>query len=504
MRYILLGIIISSLFSPLESAIGAKSDCEFVIIIASHNNAEYVENNLKSACSQRSSNPYQVIYINDASTDRTKELVDAYVKKNHLEHKVIVVHNKKQLYYENLYKVTRSLPDHKISVTLDGDDTLAHDGVLEVLESYYADPDIWLTYGTALKVPMGGLISREIPEHIFKEKAIREYEWCSSHLRTYKVGLFKKIKKKDFLYNGKFPRAAADLALMFPMLEMCAPFNGGKNHSVYIPEILYLYQKNNPLSNYRTKTNEQQEAGKYFRSKPPYDPLEKLLSVQASLISANESKKVEDAFSFIYENNYWKDSETKSGIGSNKAATQEIRLRLPKLFKKYGIHSILDIPCGDFNWMSLVDLNAYRYIGGDIVKSLIAKNRELYEAHNREFLHLNAIEDKLPRVDIIYCRDLFVHLPINDIIATLRNFKKSSSKYLLMTTFVEEQENIEIEVGKWRKLNFEKAPFNFPKPIELIYEKSPEINGKDKNLGLWLLKDIQIPPLPDANEKARE
>jgi hypothetical protein len=47
-------------------------------------------------------------------------------------------------------------------------------------------------------------------------------------------------------------------------------------------------------------------------------------------------------------------------------------------------------------------------------------------------------------------------------------------------------------VGKWRPLNMQLPPFNFPNPICIINEKCTEGEGefKDKSLGLWRLKDI--------------
>lgn len=275
---IVLGLVLVGCFNVIKSTEQKKSDCEFVILVASYNNEQYVKENLQSACWQRSSNPYQIIYVNDCSTDKTGELVDAFVKKNNLEDRVTVIHNAERKYcMENTYEVNNSLPAHKIVVILDGDDTLPHDGVLEVLESYYADPAIWLTYGSAQMVPAGGSVSCPIPDHVFREKKIREYKWCSSHLRTWKAGLFKKIKKEDFFYKGVFTRRVDDLAIMFPLLEMCAPKDDtDKNHSVYIPDTLYHYRTDNALSEFRVDRKEIEEANIYFRNKPAYEPLAEL------------------------------------------------------------------------------------------------------------------------------------------------------------------------------------------------------------------------------------
>lgn len=44
---------------------------------------------------------------------------------------------------------------------------------------------------------------------------------------------------------------------------------------------------------------------------------------------------------------------------------------------KYGVRSVLDIPCGDFFWFKEIKLDLDSYIGGDIVAPLITSVAEL-------------------------------------------------------------------------------------------------------------------------------
>jgi hypothetical protein len=47
-------------------------------------------------------------------------------------------------------------------------------------------------------------------------------------------------------------------------------------------------------------------------------------------------------------------------------------------------------------------------------------------------------------------------------------------------------------------LNFELPPFNFPKPLQYIDEKTVEPCGwTDKKLGLWAVASINIPELSE-------
>lgn len=193
---------------------------------------------------------------------------------------------------------------------------------------------------------------------------------------------------------------------------------------------------------------------------------------------------------------FWGTYESLSGPGSDLEQTAIIRKNLEDIIKKYNITSIVDLPCGDFYWMNFVDFGTANYIGCDIVKPLIQENIKKYKNKNRQFLQINVTQEEIPQVDLIFCRDLLVHLSLPDIMAALHNFKRSGAKYLLTTTFTTYRPNTNsvIESGGWRPIDLERFPFNFPAPLLLINEQCTEQNGiyGDKSLGLWLLDDIVI------------
>ena len=59
--------------------------------------------------------------------------------------------------------------------------------------------------------------------------------------------------------------------------------------------------------------------------------------------------------------------------------TENIRAKLPKIFYKYRLTSILDAPCDDFNWMKFVTGDAsINSIGGDIIRPMVERNKEKY------------------------------------------------------------------------------------------------------------------------------
>lgn len=143
--------------------------------------------------------------------------------------------------------------------------------------------------------------------------------------------------------------------------------------------------------------------------------------------------------------------------------------------------------------MKSVDLKGVNYTGADIVKDLIQSNKERYEGNSICFQNLDLIRDKLPKVDLIFCRDCFVHLSFEDIFQAFRNIRKSQSEYLLVTTFTDRKNNRDIATGQWRTINLEVAPFVLPQPLKIINEGCTEGEGafEDKALGLWRIADLR-------------
>ena len=253
------------------------NDPEFVILITSYKNQKWAADNLKSACHQKSTKPYQVICINDCSPDRTGEIMDAYVKEHNLQDRVTVIHNKERVgALANIYNAVHSLEDHKIVVSLDGDDLLANNDVLLRLEEEYRDPDVWLTYGSSTTFPVKNIfVGDRLPDDIFFKGKIRTYRWVTSHLRTFKAGLFKKINKEDLMYNGRFFEMTWDQAFMLPMLEMAGPTKKNpKIRSRYIKDILYNYRMDNPISDHKKDVTFQKSLAKHIRALKPYEPIE--------------------------------------------------------------------------------------------------------------------------------------------------------------------------------------------------------------------------------------
>ena len=211
-----------------------------------------------------------------------------------------------------------------------------------------------------------------------------------------------------------------------------------------------------------------------------------------SRTSQYKKMSAKEVFTRINNKKLWSGSESASGSGSEIGQTKTLIKELPELLKNKGIKTILDIPCGDFNWMRKVDLSSFDYLGADIVDDLVSENLKNYGSENINFTVLNIITDVLPEKDLIFVRDCFVHFSSNDIQKAINNIKRSGCKYLLTTTFVNYHDNHDIITGKWRPLNLREKPFNFPEPEYILLENCTEKDGKykDKAMGLWLVEKL--------------
>jgi hypothetical protein len=165
-----------------------------------------------------------------------------------------------------------------------------------------------------------------------------------------------------------------------------------------------------------------------------------------------------------------------SGSGSTKEATAHLRSELVRIIKDRNISSILDLPCGDKNWIkqlfTFFDYFGVKYTGADIVEEL-----------NPDIV-LDITNDALPAADLLICRDCLVHLSYTDIIKALANIRISPIKYLLVTTFPKHR-NTDIQTGQWRPINMALSPINMAEYLDIIDEWCLEPGFDDKSMVLY-------------------
>ena len=110
------------------------------------------------------------------------------------------------------------------------------------------------------------------------------------------------------------------------------------------------------------------------------------------------------------------------------------------------------------------------------------KFRNVNEYCHFETADLASHSLRLSEFDLIICRDLLVHLSLNDGRRVIKNFRQSNSRFLLITHFQDSSptkfENVELTMNfqqfGWRPLSMLNEPYELGKPIEIWSECSSE------------------------------
>ncbi|MFL6262497.1 MAG: class I SAM-dependent methyltransferase [Thermoanaerobaculia bacterium] len=205
---------------------------------------------------------------------------------------------------------------------------------------------------------------------------------------------------------------------------------------------------------------------------------------------SKRTRRLREVFGAIHKARSW-GSETASGPGSTLERAASFLPDLIALARSLDVSTLLDAPCGDFNWAQPLADSVDLYVGIDIVPALIKDVRRRFSSPKRHFFCRDFTGQRLPAADLILCRDGLVHLSAADIALAIANFQCTGADYLIATTFVGDRDNHDIATGDWRPLNMQRPPFNFPAPLALIDERCHHTGGiyADKRLALWQLKN---------------
>ncbi len=167
-------------------------------------------------------------------------------------------------HFPNLIDALAKLPPDRVVASLDLDDWLGPPTALSTVAKYYA-AGAMVTYGSFMFADG----RRGFARAYAPTENVRKVPWRGTHLKTFRAGLFQKIKHEDFQdESGKWLPYARDLALMFPLLEMA-----GYDRTAFIPEPIYVY-------NYATSTEfnatpgvlaEEKRLVALVRSRKPYE-----------------------------------------------------------------------------------------------------------------------------------------------------------------------------------------------------------------------------------------
>ena len=239
----------------------------FVFIIASFNNQPYYTKNLDSVLNQ-TYKLWRIIYIDDASTDNTFNLVTEYIKIHKLENKCTILKNEKNMKQGySRYKAYPYCDDDEIICFLDGDDWLYDNKVLEKLNEEYQF-DIKLTYGSYYNYENDKLNSfiksNKYNNNVMNSETFREMKgWYGIPLRTGYAKLYKNMPK-DYMFDhlGNWMSACTDLAEFFWAIEE----SKGKFKNINYPTYVYNIDASKRFRNSMSNLSKEQYQYRYLNS----------------------------------------------------------------------------------------------------------------------------------------------------------------------------------------------------------------------------------------------
>jgi hypothetical protein len=153
-----------------------------------------------------------------------------------------------------------------VLMAIDGDDKLFSEYSLKIVNQAYTQTGCLMTYGNHIHYPTGGKSNCELmPPEVVQNNTFRDYKFVTSHLRTFKSKLWYQIRDEDLRdEGGSYYGVGWDVAFMMPMLEM------SRERTLFIPNVLYMYNRFNPLSDDQIRQGDQHRVEMRVRQSPRY------------------------------------------------------------------------------------------------------------------------------------------------------------------------------------------------------------------------------------------
>jgi len=237
-----------------ENYLPRKVEQKIVIISPTYNSERYINNCIESVVSQDYDN-YEMIVIDDASTDNTYNIAKRWESD-----KIKVIRNEenKGAVRNQIESIRKYCKEDDIVMFLDGDDSFINDNeILHYYNNLY-DGTTEFTYGSCYSmVDRIPLIAQNYPEEIKQKKEYRKYKfnWNMpyTHLRTFKAGLLNDIDDSNFQDENKnWYKAGGDGSIFYSLIEQADP-----DKVKVVSDILYNYNDINPLNDYKINGDEQ-------------------------------------------------------------------------------------------------------------------------------------------------------------------------------------------------------------------------------------------------------
>jgi SAM-dependent methyltransferase len=196
----------------------------------------------------------------------------------------------------------------------------------------------------------------------------------------------------------------------------------------------------------------------------------RLMNKMHITIPSKGRQSLVEPFQGIYASDSW---ALGSGPGSLSTINTPLIELLERFIRDNSVRRIVDFGCGDWQWMSQVDLAGTEYFGFDVVAGVLAKNAAAHKSQNVQFALTPDNLSDLPEGELIVFKDVLIHLP-NAYVSELLAYARQKYRFILAInneTDNPSEYNSEIEFGGFRPVDLARPPFSMRCATVLRYGK---------------------------------
>lgn len=286
-----------------------NKNTNFTFIISSYNNENNILDNIYSILYQDYKN-WDILYTNDASTDKTEDYLLNIIKEFNLENRITYIKNKinkKQSY--NKFHMYKKSNKNNILVILDGDDWLSQNNVLSEINKTYNTKKCFMLY-TAHKIFINNKIDSITGNQSYDEET-KKYgnyrlndKWLFGHIRTGYSWLYKMIPESYLKYKNEWLDRCTDMAENYCIAEI------SKHRIENITKACTIYNKNNSLlysnSYYNDSNSKKRKEIEYYVKKK-----EKLKVVVPDIFIIQDKINIKNKHYFYVQEKLYKNKKNK-------------------------------------------------------------------------------------------------------------------------------------------------------------------------------------------------
>lgn len=164
-------------------------------------------------------------------------------------------------------------------------------------------------------------------------------------------------------------------------------------------------------------------------------------------------------FEDIYFHNRWTHG---SGPGSIRQLNTPFLSYLANFLSENDVKSLVDVGCGDFQLFEGFSFGPAAYLGLDVTRSVIARNKRAFEDSQIKFAAMPSDVSDLPAADLYIVKDVLIHLDNETSVKLINAVLQKGKAAIFVDNYSADAKsyNRDIVVGEFRPVDVSLAPFN--------------------------------------------